>query len=253
MSAPLSGRRVVVTRPIGQAQELVVRLTALGAEVMELPLTRIVPIAESTQITNALHDLARYHVIVVTSANGAGCFADHLEGGKVRPAETTTIVAVGHATAQVLTARGLRVDRVPAQATGAAIVAALSATGLSGHRLLLPRARAGRPELPDGLRAAGAVVDDVAFYDTVRCEVTAQQAAAASGADDVIVTAPSGVEGLAALVPDIAEFGPRLITIGPTTSAAARRLGFTVAAESTEQSTAGLVAAVRGLRPAPPT
>ena len=252
MSAPLSGRRVVVTRPVGQAQELVDRLTALGADVVALPLTRIVPITESPQIAAALRDLARYDVIVVTSANGATCFADQIERAAVAPAQTTTIAAVGQATADALTARGLRVDLVPPLATGGAIVAALAARGVPGLRVLLPRARAGRPELSEGLRAAGAVVDDVALYDTMACQVTVDEFAAATAGDGVtiVVTAPSGIEALAALVPDTSGFSPRLVTIGPTTSAAARRFGFEIAAEASEQTAAALVVAVCELPPA---
>jgi uroporphyrinogen III methyltransferase / synthase len=247
VSAPLSGRRVVVTRPIGQARELVERLRALGAHVVVLPLTRIVPVADSAEIRRALHDIARYDVIAVTSANGAACFAEHLERAGVRPALSASVVAVGQATAEALESRGVRVRYMPPEATGAAIVTALAGTDLSGRRVLLPRARLGRPELPAGLRAAGAIVDDVAFYDTERCEVTASALADAVDADDIIVTAPSGIEVLAAVVPDSAGFGPRVVTIGPTTSAAARRLGFAVAAESSEQTTSGLLAAVVGL------
>ena len=44
MSAPLAGRRVVVTRPADQSQALVERLTGLGADVVALPLIDTVPI-----------------------------------------------------------------------------------------------------------------------------------------------------------------------------------------------------------------
>ena len=76
MSRPLAGRRVVVTRPAGQARELVQRLTALGAHVVELPLTRIEPVVEPAQIDAALAQIAAYDIIVVTSVNGAECFSD---------------------------------------------------------------------------------------------------------------------------------------------------------------------------------
>ena len=246
MTRPLTGRSVVVTRPAGQARALVEGLTALGAEVIALPLTRVVPIEASPHIAAALRHLGSYEVVVVTSANGAGCFADHLAAAEVTTAETTTMVAVGSATAEALRRRGLRVDMVPAQATGGTIVAELAQRDLTGVRILLPRARNGRPELPLGLRRAGALVDDVAFYDTVRCVVDPQAVVAARDAHDIVLTAPSGVEALSELV-DPATFGLRIVTIGPTTSAAVRRLGLPVAAESAEQSVAGLIYAIRSL------
>lgn len=248
MTERLTGRRVVVTRPLAQAGELVGRLRGEGAEVVELPLTVIVPIAASDAIDTAIDRIATYDVIVVTSANGADCVAARMaeRGATIDPG--TTVVAVGAGTAEVLGRNAIRVDRIPARATGAAIVAELAAGGLAGVRILLPRARAGRPELVTGLRAAGAVVDDVAFYDTVRCQVDPDAVAAAQSADDVVLTAPSGVDAYIAAI-GAAGSRPRIVTIGPTTSAAVRQAGLAVAAEATEQSVDGLIAAVRSLPP----
>ncbi len=246
MSRPLTGRRVVVTRPATQARELVDRLTALGADVVALPLTRIVPIIEDAQIDEALGQITTYDIIVVTSVNGADCFADRLAAGGTAPAATTTIIAVGAATAAALQGRGIAVNRIPQRATGEAIVAELADGDLAGMRILLPRAREGRPELPAGLRRAGAIVDDVAFYDTVRCAVEPAAVEAALAAHDIVLTAPSGVDAFAALVGQ-RPLTIRLVTIGPTTSVAARNRGLTVSAESLEQSAAGLIAAILAL------
>lgn len=248
MTRPLSGRRVVVTRPAGQARELVDGVRGLGGQVVELPLTEIVPVAAAAEIDAALDRLDGYDLIVVTSANGAACFAEWLSRSGRAPAAHTTIVAVGAATAQELRGHGLRVDVVPPIATGAAIVTALSSADLSGAHVLLPRARLGRPELPQGLRDAGARVDDVAFYDTRECEVDPQALAAALDADDVVLTAPSGARTFARHLGDDREaLRLRVVTIGPTTSAEVRGLGLPVAAESAEQSVAGLLAALRSL------
>jgi uroporphyrinogen III methyltransferase/synthase len=243
----LAGRRVVVTRPVGQSRELVDRLTALGAEAVELPLTMVVPIAEGAQIDQALEGIATYGVIVVTSANGAACFVEQLAARGVAPAQATTLVAVGAATAATLRAHGLVVDRIPQRATGGAIVAELADVNLVGVRILLPRALVGRPELPAGLRRAGAVVDDVPFYETVRSAVTPEALTEALAADDIVLTAPSGVDAFTELVGCEAAAALRIVTIGPTTSEAARHAGLTVSAESAEQSVDGLIAAIRSL------
>ena len=114
-------------------------------------------------------------------------------------------------------------------------------------RILLPRARHGRPELPTGLRRAGGIVDDVAFYDTVRSAVEPAVVAAALDAHDIVFTAPSGVEAFAALLSQDRQLALRIVTIGPTTTATARLLGFTVSAESHEQSIDGLLEAIQSL------
>lgn len=249
MSAPLAGRRVVVTRPVDQSRALVERLVDLGADVLALPLIDTVPVQSSPEIEDALGALERYQLIVVTSANGADCLADRLEERGLGFPDGPLVVAVGAVTAGRLRERGLRVDRIPAEATGAAIAAELTAAGVAGARVLLPRARAGRPELPVALREAGATVDDVALYETVRVAPTVQAVAGVLASDLVVLTAPSAVRSLADALGSERAGGVAVVTIGPTTSAAARAAGFTVAAESPAQSVDGLVDAV--LRAAP--
>ncbi len=65
---------------------------------------------------------------------------------------------------------------------------------------------------------------------------------------DIVLTAPSGVEAFAELVGREIAFALRVVTIGPTTSEAARHAGFTVSAESLEQSVDGLITAIQSLR-----
>jgi uroporphyrinogen-III synthase len=244
MSTPLAGRRVVVTRPVEQSRALTARLVALGADVVALPLIATVAIPTSPEIEAALAGLDRYGVVVVTSANGADCLADRLAERGLELPEGVAVAAVGGVTAARLRDRGIRVDRIPSEATGAAIAAELAADGLSGTRALLARARSGRPELPAALRAEGAVVDDVAMYDTVALRPSPEAVAGVLASDLVVLTAPSAVSSLADALGAAGASGVAVVTIGPTTSAAARDAGFTVAAESLAQSVDGLVDAV---------
>ena len=84
----------------------------------------------------------------------------------------------------------------------------------------------------------------------MRCPVEPAAAEAALAADDIVLTAPSGVEAFSALVGDTKDLRLRIVTIGPTTSTAVRDLGLTVSAESSEQSSDGLIAAIMALGPA---
>lgn len=249
MSAPLAGRRVIVTRPVEQARALVERLEGLGAEVVAVPLIEIVPIPASPAIEVALGALDRYDAIVVTSANGADCLADGMDDRAVAIPAGALVVAVGEATAARMRARGLRVDRIPNLATGEAIARALAADGVAGARILLARASEGRPELPAGLRQSGATVDDVAFYDTVGVTPSPEAVERMLAGDMVVLTAPSAVGALGGAVGRERASGIRVVSIGPTTSEAARDAGLTVVAESKEQSVDGLVAAIVGSAP----
>src|SRR5580658_4147865 len=71
---PLSGRRVVVTRTRDQASELAARLSALGAEVLEIPVIRISREVSKQTLADVLLELGAYDWIAFTSANGVHHF-----------------------------------------------------------------------------------------------------------------------------------------------------------------------------------
>src|ERR1041385_8448625 len=66
---PLFGKRVLVTRPRGQAAELVDRLEAMGAEVVEAALIRIEPPEDPGPLENACAAAGTFNWMVFPSAN----------------------------------------------------------------------------------------------------------------------------------------------------------------------------------------
>jgi len=96
------------------------------------------------------------------------------------------------------------------------------------------------------LRAAGAEVEVVTLYETVREELAASERAAVAEADYVTFTSSSTVRNfLEALggsngVPAKA----RVVSIGPVTSETARDLGLEVDVEAERHDVEGLVAAL---------
>ncbi|HEY0191341.1 MAG TPA: uroporphyrinogen-III synthase, partial [Kofleriaceae bacterium] len=166
--------------------------------------------------------------------------------------------AVGPATARALADAGIPA-RLPAGARdGASLAAAVIADrALRGRRVLVPRAEAGRDELVDALRAAGAEVDAVAAYRTVAAP--GDHPAIAHGlallrAGDAAVCAmfaPSQVAALVDLLGPLAALATRFAAIGQTTAAALRAAGVTrlvVADAATPERLANAVAAVYPLR-----
>src|SRR5262249_26307187 len=89
----------------------------------------------------------------------------------LRALKGVKLCVVGPATAEHLTARGLKVDVTPAEYRAEAVVRAMGETGsLHGARVLLPRADIGREIVADGLRAEGGDVTEVIAYRTVAVE-----------------------------------------------------------------------------------
>ena len=170
-SRPLFGKRILVTRPEAQATELVDRLWSLGAEPIEAPMIRIEPPEDFGPLDEACELAGTFDWIVFTSANGVDAFLQRLCRGPrdVRELKDVQLCAVGPATAERLQRYGLRVDLVPEEHRGEAVVEALrNSEDLSERRILLPRANLARDVLPTQLRRAGAAVVDVTAYRTVR-------------------------------------------------------------------------------------
>ncbi|HSG82076.1 MAG TPA: uroporphyrinogen-III synthase, partial [Gemmatimonadota bacterium] len=154
---PLSGRRIAVTRPEAQAKPLVEGLRELGAEPVSHPTIRIAEPDDPEPLRRALEELESYSWVVFTSANGVDRFWQELEAsgrGGTLPGGIAT-AAIGPATAEALERRGVEARIVPDEYVAEAIAEALTAGGVAGAKVLLPRAAGARQVLPERLRAAG--------------------------------------------------------------------------------------------------
>jgi len=110
------------------------------------------------------------------------------------------------------------------------------------RRALIARAEEARDVLPDGLRARGVEVDILPLYRTVAEPLGDEARAAALGADYATFTSASSARFLHAAAGTLS--GPRLVSIGPATSAAMRELGFEPDVEAADHTPDGLVAAL---------
>ena len=168
---PLSGCKVVVTRPAELVSTMSDRLRKLGAEVLDVPAIATVPIEDNEALANAFENIALYDWVVFTSPSGVRIFFDEMLKAEVDCRLLTgEIAALGQGTANELRKHGYFADLVPEGATGEALGEALAETAEPNSRILIPRARIGNPELVEILVAAGHSVDDVPTYDTVPLE-----------------------------------------------------------------------------------
>lgn len=246
VAQPLAGLRVLVTRAREQSAALVEWLRALGADPVELPVISIEP-APLGPLDDALARLGAYDWVVFTSVNGVRAFFDRLAATRSAAAPVSArIGAIGPATAAAVRERGYAVAFTPPRFVAEAAVEGLVELGVSGRRILLPRADIARDVLPEGLRAAGAEVDVVVAYRTRPAAAGDDRVLAAlrGGEVDVLTFAsPSTVRNLALLLgawrPSAA-----VACIGPITAQAARDAGFAVDIEADEYSIPGLVEAL---------
>ena len=242
-------RRVVVTRAAAQAEALVARLEALNLEPISLTTIAIQP-ADPGPIDAAVRRLpdGRYDIVALTSVNGAEQYRTALDRNSVDAAALSdlTVAAIGAATAEALESRGIRVDLTPQTFTSDGLAEALIGRGVEGLRILLPRAAQANPLLPQRLREAGAIVEEVALYHVVTPPADPLALAELSrGVDVVTLTSPSTAHGFVELASGVVDLDSvQTVCIGPVTAQAARELGLSVAKVAHEHTIDGLVRAV---------
>ena len=248
---PLFGRRIVVTRATQQAPALSDKLRDLGAEVLEMPATRIARL-DLSPLRDAIADLAGYQWLVFTSQNAVAIFWEQLlaSGRDARALAGLKVSAVGPATAGALLERGIAVDTIPERFVAEALLETMRARDdVAGASVLYVTADGAREVLPDGLREIGAEVEVVEAYSSISDgEGAARLARAIEGGkvDLVTFTSGSAVRGYVEAVGTELAVRVPAASIGPQTSEALRSAGIEVRHEASESTIDGLVAAIVG-------
>ena len=204
-SLPLFGQRILVTRPIDEAERSAALLESLGAEVLLAPTVEILPVADPGPLDRAIEDLRNFDWLVFTSSNGVRFFVERMleRGLDVRALGHLKIAAIGPGTAQALARYHLLADLVPDTFRSEALAEALAARA-SGCRILLARADRGRTVLKEEL-AKVAQVDQVAVYRNADSESLPEAVVEriASGTVDWIMLTSSAIAArLHALLPE---------------------------------------------------
>jgi uroporphyrinogen-III synthase len=228
---------VVVCRAAETSGQLVDRLHELGADVVAFPLLAVAPpIDGGAGLDAELARLDSYDWMVLTSTNAVDAVAVRCPDG-LPPG--VRVAVVGPATASAARRRGWTVAFEPSEATAAVVADELPVP--TGARVLAPLAEQAAATLVDGLGARGAVVARVDAYRTITPAHPPDLVARAAGADAVLLSSPSIAERFAGLAGTAV---PCVVVIGPSTAAAATRLGFTVSAVADPHTEAGLIAAL---------
>lgn len=161
---PLAGQTVLVTRPAGQAADVLKQLHGAGAHGICVPVVEIVPPASWEPLDAAIREAWSYDWIVFSSANGVEAFANRLAAaGDARLLGTARLAAVGPKTAAALAEHRLACDLVPATHSAAGLVDAM-ASEPPGRRFLLIQADRGRDTLQAELAARQHEVQRVTGY-----------------------------------------------------------------------------------------
>jgi uroporphyrinogen-III synthase len=230
---PLTGRRIVVTRP--EAKSLAEELERLGAEVTIVPLIEIRPAEDRRAVEDAIVRMGTYDWVVLTSVNGVAAVGP----GLVALGGRRIIKKKRPVTAEAIRERGVEPAFVASRASDA-IAAGLG--DVSGKRVLMPQADIAEPHLADELRGRGAEVDVVVAYRTVLVEPPMWGILPLRIADAVVLASGSACRSLAAA--GGAGGGAMLVCIGPKTAKVAREVGLTIGLVADETTSDGIIRAL---------
>ena len=243
---PVAGKRVLVTRAARDADRWATRLAALGAEPVVLPCLVCEPIADESTASLLRGALEVADWLLLSSTRGCDATAKLLRGSPVP--RRLRIAAVGPATGAAAAKCLGRVDFVARGGTSADLGRELiehlrHERSMFNARVVAAGAADGRDDAAAIIARAGIPVTRVAVYRTIPAPATASKRdLAAEGIEIVLLASPSAVTGLlgSATLPRAAQ----VITIGPTTSAAAAAAGLSITAEAARPTLEGILEAI---------
>ena len=237
-SSVLSGRRIAVTRAREQAPELSAKLSALGAEVVELPLISITKSVDNQALADVFLELGSYDWVVFTSANGVRYFMEECLRifDDIRSIGLLRFACIGDTTAAAIRSFHLKVECQPKVATGAALADELIATGsLDSAKLIVVTGNMNRDDLVTKLEDARAIVDQLQVYKTEKTDLSADPVAAdfrERGADAILFASSSAVQSFVdqAAVLKLGKKAVRPLagSIGPQTSETMKTVGMPI-------------------------
>jgi len=216
-----------------------------------LPTVEIRDVSDTTELDQAVRHLHDYHWVLFTSVNGVEALWNRLSALRLdaRWFRDVRIGAIGPATAEALASRGLNADFVPAEHTSEAAASGLGEIGVSGQRILLPRADIAPKDLCERLIELGAKPHEVVAYITKtpsEISLNAREILDSGNIDIATFTSSSTVTNLLSLLdeePHVLD-GIVVACIGPVTAATAKAAGLNTDIIAEEYTIPGLVEAI---------
>jgi len=159
--------RVIVTRPLQQAQTTVAALRGQGIDAVALPLIDIVPAQDVQPLQQAWRELERFACVMFVSANAVLHFMHQRPLQRVWPLQVLA-ASTGPGTSQALRQAGVPalalVEPAAEVFDSEALWQRLKDRDWTARRVLVVRGESGRDWLAEQLGAAGAQLQFVAAY-----------------------------------------------------------------------------------------
>lgn len=251
---PLARKTILVTRAASQASQFSDMLMASGARAIDLPALEIRDPLTWQPVDDAIAHLESFDWLILTSANAVNFFLDRLltQGKDFRALASLKIAVVGKKTDVFLNQRGLKADFTPPTFVADSLIEHFPENP-TGLKLLFPRVeKGGRAVLVEAMAAKGAMITEVAAYESACPDAipsAAKLALEAHSVDAITFASSKTVRHFAQLMEktygegwlDLLE-GVAIASIGPQTSRDCRELLGKVTFEAKEYTLPGLIA-----------
>jgi len=235
-----SESRIIITRPEGQAGDLVEQLQSLNAElsVQHLPLIEIQPLQYSV-------NRSRFDKAIFISRNAVNYFfVDTLP-------TISSYFAVGKPTAKILEKHIKQMPLFPEQMNADGLVAMEELRAVEGEEILLVKGEGGRSLIYDELTSRGAKVTELDVYRRKLPELAAQKAIINSYSSHNIwmITSAEAISNLYRILglSNKPHHQTKLIVSSDRLSEVARNKGFQIVAQSAGATDRQLVQCVKSL------
>lgn len=160
---PLAGRKILVTRPVHQAESLCRALQAQGAETIVFPTVAIQGSSNLNALYTALMHLPECEITIFVSANAVHHALPHW------PKKTLSLktLAIGPGTEKALQQHGMTADSIPEQHNSEGLLELPALQSVTGRSITIFCGENPRPLLADTLRQRGAKVTQAFCYRRV--------------------------------------------------------------------------------------
>lgn len=242
----LFGKRILITGSRYIAGELEAALHPYGAETVAISVIESRLLA-AEEIHKALDAVSDYHWLVFTSSNGVDLFFEFLRNEEIdlRRLMHLKFAVIGRKTAAALKQHGFSCDFVPSRFSGADLAREWIPALGKEERVMLMRAQDGSAVLTEKLTEAGIAFTDVPLYETWVDERRQEELnRVIQEADYVTVASSSAVRAICKMLEERENLQAKVISIGPSTTETAQRLGLAVWKTAAEYTAQGIAAVI---------
>ena len=224
---------VVLTREAKANDSFIKQLDILGLHAFSYPSISVSKNLSLQAFKKYLTDISSYDWLLFTSSNGIRFFIEGIKetGNDIATLKQINTAVVGEKTAETAKSFGLSVTLIPKIFTAKDLVNAIPA--INGKKILLPRSTIANAEVRTQLEKKGAIVTDMPVYKTEYANSQSTELKMLLQKNQILCltfTSPSTVEGFlksidTTILKDVLSLP--VFSIGPVTTTAAKKHGFT--------------------------